>query len=265
MRALITGARGTVGRALEAHLVAAGGSAVRWDRGAVAIDDYAAMEAFVKGSGAEVLFHLAIASQPTGRADEGWAVNYQWTSELAWICRVLGIRFVFTSTAMVFSDAAKGPFTLDSAPDASEGYGHQKLRAEERVRYQNPQATIARLGWQLGPLGAREAGGDNTMQRFFERNIAEHGEIRASTRWFPACSFVDDTAAALARLAAEPPGLYMLDSNRRWTFFEIAGAVAAAEHRAWKIVATEDFVYDQRLLDPRVELPPLSARLPTLR
>lgn len=260
-RALLTGARGTVGQALEAHLVAAGGNVVRWDRDVVPIDDYAAMEAFVRGSGAEVLFHLAIASQPTGRPDEGWAVNYQWTSELAWICRVLGVRFVFTSTAMVFSDAAQGPFTPESVPDASEGYGHQKRAAEERVRYQNPQATIVRLGWQLGAPTTR---GDNTMQRFFERHMAEHGEIRASTRWLPACSFADDTAAALARLAAEPPGLFMLDSNRRWTFFEIAQAVAAAEQRDWKVTATEEFIYDQRLLDPRAPLPPLSARLPSL-
>jgi hypothetical protein len=29
-------------------------------------------------------------------------------------------------------------------------------------------------------------------------------------------------------------------------------------------VATDEFVYDQRLIDPRVTLPPLSRRLPAL-
>jgi dTDP-4-dehydrorhamnose reductase len=259
-RALLTGAGGTVGQALEAELLAAGWQVTRWDRRAVPIDDYARMEEFVRGTGAHVLFHLAIASQPTGRQGEGWAVNFEWTSELAWICRVLELRFVFLSTAMVFSDAAIGPFTIDSVPDAREGYGYEKRMAEERVAYQNPYAQVVRLGWQLGERG------DNTMQRFLIRQHAEHQQIRASTRWLPACSFIEDTAAALRRLTAAPPGLYMLDSNERWTFYDIARALLAgsAAGASWKVVPTEDFVYDQRLRDPRAGMPPLNVRLPSL-
>ncbi len=258
-RALITGARGTVGTALTAHLESAGWSTVAWDREAVALDDYAAMEAYVRASGATVLFHLAIASQPTGRANESWAVNYEWTSELAWICRVLGVRFVFISTAMVFSDAALGPFTPDSVPDAREGYGFEKRSAEERVRHQNPEAIIARLGWQLAERGG------NRMQENLARQMSERGKILASTRWLPACSFAADTAAALRQLAeAAPPGTYLLDSNERWTFFEIVNAVAAAEGRTWTVIPTDDFVYDQRLQDQRVSMPSLRLRLPTL-
>lgn len=254
-RALLTGAGGTVGQALEAELTSAGWKVARWDRRAVPIDDYARMEAFVRATGAHVLFHLAIASRPTGRASESWAVNFEWTSELAWICRVLEIRFVFLSTAMVFSDSAPGPFSLESVPDAREGYGYEKRMAEERVAYQNPHAQVVRLGWQLGERG------DNTMQRFFARQHAEHEQIRASTRWLPACSFVEDTAAALRRLTSAPPGLYMLDSNERWTFFDIAGAVITAAGLPWKVVATDDFIYDQRLRDPRPGMPSLRARL----
>jgi dTDP-4-dehydrorhamnose reductase len=257
-RALLTGATGTVGQALEAELLDAGWKVTRWDRRAVPIDDYAAMEAFVRATGAHVLYHLAIASRPTGKAGETWAVNFEWTSELAWICRVLELRFVFLSTAMVFSDAAVGPFTVTSTPDAREGYGYEKRMAEERVAYQNPHAQVVRLGWQLGERG------ENTMQRFFARQHAEQQVVRASTRWLPACSFVEDTAAALRRLTASSPGLYMLDSNERWTFFDIARAVIAAGGQPWQVVATEDFVYDQRLRDPRPGMPSLRARLPSL-
>jgi dTDP-4-dehydrorhamnose reductase len=260
MRALITGANGTVGIALADHLRGAGHTAVAWDRGTVPTDDYAAMEAFVRATGADALFHLAIASQPSGRANESWAINYEWTSELAWICRTLGLRFVFTSTAMVWSDAAIGPFTVETPPDAAHGYGHEKRCAEERVWHQFPQATIARLGWQIAECGA------NSMLRHFDRAFAEHGEVRASTRWLPACSFVDDTVAALARLAdpAAAGATYLLDSNERWTFFDIATTLAAAYGKPWKIVPTEDFVYDQRLLDARPAMPSLRARLPML-
>lgn len=262
MRVLVTGARGTVGRALAAALAARGDELVAWDRSAVALDDYWAMEGYVRACGAEALVHLAIAATPTGRSDESWLVNYEWSSELAWICRQLELPFLFTSTAMVFSNAAVGPFFAHSVPEASEGYGYQKRRAEERVRSQYPEAVIARLGWQLAPLG--QEAGDNTMQRNLERR-AMHGGVRASTRWLPACSFVDDTAAALAALLRGAPGLYQLDANRGWSFHEIVAALAAAEGRSWRVEATEDFVYDQRLLDERVRLPALAARLPGLR
>ncbi len=261
MKVLVTGARGTVGRALVAALAARGDEGVAWDRREVALDDYWAMERYVRQSGAGALVHLAIAATPTGRANEGWLVNYEWSSELAWICRQLALPFLFTSTAMVFSNAAHGPFAAGSVPDADEGYGYQKRRAEERVRSQYPETVIARLGWQLAPLG--QDAGDNTMQRSLERQAA-HGAVRASTRWLPACSFVDDTAAALAALVRGAPGLYQLDSNRGWSFHEIVSALAAAEGRPWRIEASEDFVYDQRLLDERVALPALRTRLPGL-
>ncbi len=44
MKALLTGASGTVGRALTAHLRASGHEVVAWDRAAAPPDDYAAME-----------------------------------------------------------------------------------------------------------------------------------------------------------------------------------------------------------------------------
>lgn len=259
MKVLVTGLCGTVGRALGAHLRSCGDEVVGWDRARVPIDDYHAMEAFVRSEAPDALVHLALASQPTGRDGEGWLVSYQWSSELAWICRVLGVRFLFTSTALVFSDAARGPFTLESEPDAAAGYGHEKRLAEARVRSQCPEARVVRLGWQIG-----EAPGGNNMLSHLDRAVAEAGVVRASRRWLPATSFLPDTAAALRRLLEASPGLYMLDSNERWSFYDIARALSRRHGDRWPVEPTEDFVYDQRLIDPRPAMPPLSARLPEL-
>src|SRR4051812_19307602 len=103
-RAMITGASGTVGSRLAEYLRQQGFEVIAWDRSAVPVDDYAAMERFVREAAPEVLFHLATASHPTGRPRESWLINYEWTSELAWIARTLGIRFVFSSTSLVFSN-----------------------------------------------------------------------------------------------------------------------------------------------------------------
>lgn len=259
MRALVTGARGTVGTALARALDRHGHQAVAWDRDRVPIDDYHAMEGFVREVAPDVIYHLAIASRPTGRDGESWLVNYEWSSELAWIARVLGVSLVFTSTVMVFSNDARGPFTRDSAPDAREGYGYEKLRAEERVRYQNPDARVVRLGWQIG-----DAPGSNNMIDYLDRQAREHGRVRASTRWYPATSFLDDTAEALVTIAGMPADLYMLDANRSWTFHDIACALARRHRGAWIVEPCEDFVYDQRMRDDRVVVPSLATRLPDL-
>lgn len=259
VKALVTGASGTVGTALCEHLRARGHEVVTWNRARVPIDQYHPMEAFVREQAPDVLFHLAVASQPTGRDNEGWLVNYEWPSELAWITRTLDIAFVFTSTAMVFSNDARGPFSGESVPDASEGYGFEKRRAEERVFYQNPAARVVRLGWQIG-----EAPGSNNMIDFFASKMREHGHVDASTRWYPATSFLPDTALALEQIASMDPGLYMLDSNTSWTFFEIARALNEVHGGSWDIRATEDFVYDQRFVNGGIAAPPLSERLPGL-
>lgn len=259
MKALITGASGTVGRALTQYLQAAGWQIARWNRSQTPIDHYPSMEALVRSTAPDVLFHLATASQSTGRENESWLVNYDWTSELAWICRTLDIRFVFTSSVMVFTNNAIGPFTPDSPADATKGYGYEKRAAEARVFYQNPDVVVARIGWQIG-----EAAGSNNMIDFFERQMADQGYIHASTRWYPACSFLADTAAALAHLAQAVPGLYLVDANKRWTFFEIATALNQHHNNRWIILPNEDFVYDQRMIDPRVPIASLQERLPSL-
>jgi dTDP-4-dehydrorhamnose reductase len=260
LKAIITGGRGTVGSALVRFLSERGDQVVLWDRSAIPVDWYQPMEDFVRHERPDVLFHLAIASQSTGRPNESWLVNYEWTSELAWITRQLGIRFVFTSSVTVFSDNAKGPFTLDSVPDAPEGYGYEKRMAEQRVFHLNPNAIVVRLGWQIG-----HAAGSNNMIDFFEKQSTKHSEVRASCKWLPACSFVQDTASALAALAIAAPGLYMFDANSKWNFFEIASALNKKHGDRWKIESTDDFVYDQRMIDPRVAVLPLNATLATLR
>lgn len=259
MKAVITGARGTVGSALYHYLEKEGHTAVGWDRQQVPLDNYEQMFEFLQTEQPDVLYHLAIASQPSGRDNEGWLVNYQWPSELAWLTKELGIKFIFTSTVMVYTNNATAPFTPDTVPDETEGYGADKLRAERRVQEQNPAAIIVRLGWQIGTKA-----GSNNMIDFLEKQMAEHGRIEASTKWYPACSFLADTAAVLTQLATADSGLYLLNSNTRWTFYEIVTTLNEQRGRPWQVIPTENFVYDQRMLDERLNTPPLNTHLPIL-
>ncbi len=259
MRALLTGISGTVGGALRQALEARGDSVQGYTRDRGVIDVPASVRRTLDAARPDVLFHLATASRPTGLDNEGWRVNVEWSALLAQACAERGVRMIFTSTAMVFTDNARGPFTVDSQPDAREGYGHEKRIAEARVRAACPDSVVVRLGWQIG-----DAPGGNQMLTFLDDQMKREGVVRASTRWLPACSFLPDTAEALVRLVAMPPGLYQCESNVRWSFFEIAQALNARAGGPWRIEPNEDFVYDQRLVDARLAMPPLSARLSQL-
>ena len=264
MKILITGAHGTVGSELKKYLHALNHAlnieVLTWDRNCIPINVYNLMEEFLREVRPDIVFHLAAVVMNTCTTDYSWSANYEWTGELAWITKILTIKFMYTSTAMVFSPHAQGPFTVYSRPDATEGYGYEKRRSEERVLYQNPEATIVRLGWQIG-----EEPGSNNMIDYFDRHMKQHGHIEASTRWQPACSFLADTVETLFALTRFPSGLYMLDSNEKWNFYEIACALNELHGNKWNIVPTHEFIYDQRLFDEKVKMSSLKKRLRLLR
>ena len=255
MKALVTGANGTVGGVLVDELRRRNVHIVKWNRAAVAPNDSQAIANYIHDERPDVLYHLAVASTPTGMSDEGRVVNVEWPTILARVCREETVRLVFTSTVMVFTNDAKGPFTLDSRPDATEGYGGEKREAEERVRAENSDAVIARIGWQIG-----DAPGSNNMVDYLHKQQQEHGCVRASEKWLPACSFLQDTAMVLCEAAHYLPGLYQLDSNRSWSFARIAKALNKRHGEKWKIEATRDLVCDQRMIDRRVSMPSLEVR-----
>ena len=124
LRVLVTGAGGTLGVPLCARLRECGAHVVPWDRREVDPMDPDACRAFVRAVRPDRVLHLGIASSSTGADDEGVRVNRVWPEILARAAREIEAGFLFTSTAMVFSNHAVGPFTLDHPPDAVGGYGH---------------------------------------------------------------------------------------------------------------------------------------------
>ena len=256
-KAIITGSHGTIGSVLSKILQERNIEVIPWNRREVAIDDYHAMESFVKSRKPDVLFHLAYASDTSLSSEITWKVNYEWTSELAWITKELNVKFLFTSTNLVFGNSMQGPYTLSSISNADHGYGFEKRKAEVRVFNQHPHAIITRLGWQIG-----SAAGSNNMIDFLERKMREEGEVRLSVNWKPACSFLEDTCEKLVEIVdSYEPGLYMIDSNERWNIYEIATALNELHRDRWKIVRTEDPATDTRMIDSKVNMPSLKERL----
>lgn len=258
IQALITGARGTVGTALCQHILQQGGSVHPWNREVHAPGNFDAARWLMDEYSPTVIFHLALPAKPTGAENESWVVNEHWTGQLAFLAAERKIPFVYCSTAMVFTNRAKGPFTVHSVPDEKEGYGYGKLLGERAAVSANANARVARLGWQIGNVR-----GGNNMLEHLEAQHERDGHINASTRWIPATSLLQDTAEAFLQIAAHKDcGVFHVNSNNRWNFYEIVCALNTLHGNRWTVKPNEDFVYDQRLLDDRLHISELSERLP---
>jgi dTDP-4-dehydrorhamnose reductase len=261
---LVTGAGGTIGGVLMQEFSRLRLSAVPWQVEKWRPDETGAIAQALSESRAEIVFHLALASQQRGLKDEAYIVNHQWPVELAKECQRRCIRLVFTSTVMVYSPHQPGPYTETSPALPDSDYGRDKLMAENNILAEHPEAAIVRLGWQIGnnPHG-------NQMLAQLHREHAKNGAIKASRKWYPACSPLIYTAQSLALLARSWQAKYagqrlLLDANKGWTYYEICQALKARYFPHWRICPEDSFVYDQRMRDTRLPHVGLGDFLPEL-
>jgi dTDP-4-dehydrorhamnose reductase len=230
-KVLITGMNGTVAPAIAKELRARRDEVVAWDRGAVSPEDRGAVECFIREVKPSALIHCAMG-------------NPQWAEDMARVCSEEGSKFVYVSSASVYGTQQHGPFTVDDIAAPSDDYGRYKLECEQRVRAANADARIVRIGWQI----ALRPGGNHMVEHLIRRQ-AEDGHISASTEWFPACSFLDDTARALADVLELASGLYLLDGNPGWSFRDIAVALDTAMGGKWDVRSTQEFRWNNRMID----------------
>lgn len=241
---MVTGMNGTVAPVLGKRLRAEGIEVIPWDREKVATDDLEAITAFFDEVRPHWFFQIA-----TGSPD--------WIETTARICLERAIRFLHTGSVSVFSSDSQGPFTVKCSPDATDDYGRYKIECEQRVVRANPRSITARLGWQIG-----EAPGSNNMVDFLSNAMREKGHIEASRAWKPSCCYLQDTAEALLRLIKDnAPGLYQVEGNPGLSFFEIVQRLNKKDGGTWKVIPTDNPDWDNRMLDDRVKVTPITATL----
>ena len=241
MKALVTGLNGTVAPFLARALSAAGHIVIPWNRSVVPIDDRDAARDFIRREHPDWFFHVATGSPA-------------WAELAAGVCSREEIRFLFTSSVSVFSASQCGPFTVDILPKPDDDYGRYKLECEQRVRAARHDAVIVRLGWQIGATP-----GGNQMVDYLDRTFKTLGQIDASVHWYPACSFLSDTARSLMHMMQNfPPGLYHLDGNPGLSFYEIAAGLNRIHGEPWIVNPGTTPVQNSRMIDQRVQVGSIS-------
>ena len=243
MKAVITGMNGAVAPIVADYFASREMKVVPFDRSKVDINNKVAIKEFLELERPSLFLHIA-----TGPVE--------WAEMVAKICREMNIRFLFTSTVSVFSEDGSGPYTIDSEPKAEDDYGKYKRECETKIAAINPDAYIVRLGWQIG-----HSAGSNNMFDFLERTMAENGFIEASEKWFPSCSFLADTAEALYDIVTNfPSGLYLLNSNKKSSFYDIVKGIDNGKNR-WKVTPGSSLNRDDRMFDDRVNIISIEEKL----
>ncbi len=239
---LITGLNGTVAPVVARALQRKGHEAIGWDRSKVAETDLAGSAQFLEKLHPEKVYHIGMGPP-------------EWAALMAGWCRENDRPFLFTSTASVFSGDAEQPYTIADQPDATDDYGRYKRDCELAILAANPNALIARLGWQIG-----DRPGSNNMVDFFERS-ARNGILELSANWFPACSFLEDTADALVELESRgDSGLFHLDGNPGLSLYDIGNQLSRPHASRWQIRATGEPHYYNLMRDDRVPVAPITTR-----
>lgn len=243
MKAIITGLNGTVAPIFEKRILKENWEVIPWNREIVNPENKDDVKNFILNSSADWLFHFALGSP-------------EWCGEMASICFEKGIDFFYASSVSVFSGKQNKPITKSDIPDASDDYGKYKIECEQIVRQKNPNSLIARLGWQIG-----SSPGSNNMTDYLHKKNREDGKVFASVNWYPACSFLDDTAEALFNLAFnKEKGIFHLDGNSKLNFYEISVNLNSLFNLNLKIEPSTAPIYDNRMFDKSIKVKNITER-----
>jgi dTDP-4-dehydrorhamnose reductase len=199
MRALVTGSRGQLGRALvrllEDRLAWAG------DREELDVADRDAVRRVVGGVRPDVLFNAAADVRVDAAESEAvsvLAVNAAGARHLADAAKSVGALLVHVSTDYVFDGESSRPYVEQDPPRPLGVYGVSKLAGEQLVATSGCEWVTVRTSGVFGPGGSQAKGGS-----FIERILARArtGEpLRVVGDQVFSPTYAPDLAAALVSL-----------------------------------------------------------------
>jgi dTDP-4-dehydrorhamnose reductase len=200
MRALVIGASGQAGAALQARLITRGHSVVgtyyrvpQPGLRPLDVSDSAAVERAISEAGPAWVFcpaGLTHVDFCEDHPEDAFRINRDAPAAAARAAARAGAGFVYYSTEYIF-DGIAGPYGEDDPPRPLSVYGRSKLEGERAVREANPRALVIRTTVVYGP----ESQGKNFVYQLLQRARAgEAVSVPADQRSSP--TYNQDLAAA---------------------------------------------------------------------
>jgi len=215
MRVLITGAKGQLGRALDARLPDAIGA----DLPEIDITQPEAIEAAVNAVQPEVIIHCAALTDVDGCARDpelAYRVNGMGTQNVAQAAACAGAALVYISSNEVFDGTRREPYSEFDATNPINPYARSKLAGEWFVAHLTSRFYIVRTAWLTGH------GGRNFVHRI-QQLADERGQLRVVMDETANPTFIEDLADAIIKLLqTERFGIYHLTNAGYCSRYEYA-------------------------------------------
>lgn len=221
MKALITGAGGQLGQALQAT-APQDAQCVALDRAGLDIADRAAVEAAVHAIAPDLIVNAAAYTAVDRAESEPEAaarINAEGPGHLAAAAAGRGARLIHVSTDFVFDGSSGAPYRPDHPTAPLSVYGVTKLAGEQAVQAACPDALIVRTAWVYGPAG-------HNFVRTMLRLMAERDEVRVVADQIGTPTYAPALARALWALdAARARGIHHWTDSGAASWYDFAVAI----------------------------------------
>lgn len=219
MKALVTGANGQLGTALQAT-APDGWNLVGVDLAEMDLSDPAAIKDVVTREAPDVLFsagaYTAVDKAESER-DLAQAVNGDAVGHMAQaLAAITGGRLVQVSTDFIFDGSRSSPYPVDAEPNPLSVYGATKLSGEKQA---GDSAIICRTSWVYA------AGGANFVRTMLGL-MAERDSLSVVSDQIGAPTWAKGLAETLwALVAADRPGTYHHQDAGVASWYDFAVAI----------------------------------------
>lgn len=220
MKILLLGAKGMLGRALQAEL-SGRHSVVALDREELDITDEEKVRQMICKCKPELIINAAAYTNVDGAESEqeiALAVNATGVGNIAQAAKDMGAAMVHYSTDYVFAGTKQAGYREDDPPGpAVNSYGDSKLAGERLLKEINPNFYLIRTAWLYGE------GGKN----FVDTIIAigrQQKEIRVVDDHWGSPTYAADLAATTGKLVSGKYGfgIYHLVNAGVTSWYELA-------------------------------------------
>ncbi|MCB0076995.1 MAG: dTDP-4-dehydrorhamnose reductase [Anaerolineales bacterium] len=254
MRILITGAKGQLGRALQARF--ADHELLALDRDELDITDRGAVLALAD-EGPELVLHAAAMTNVDGCETDpegAYAVNMLGTRYLCELAQRMEAPLLYVSSDYVYDGRKGAPYWEWDATQPLSVYARSKLAGEAEVRTLLRRFYIVRTAWLYGP------GGNNFPRKMLALS-ERHPTLRVVTNEAGHPTYAPHLADAIDRLVrAQAFGLYHLVNEGCVSRYDFARAIFEVAGKGDYPVAPADS-YPRAATPPeRVELSTFAAR-----
>lgn len=235
MKALITGAGGQLGQALQAA-APKGIVLLPLGRDALDIGDADVIEAFVKAEKPDLILNAAAytaVDKAEGDAAEAYRINAEAPAHLARAAAASGARLVHVSTDFVFDGKSARAYLPGDPANPLGVYGASKRAGEEAVLAALPHALIVRTAW------VHAATGHNFVKTML-RVMAERGRVSVVADQIGTPTHAASLARAIwALVAADAVGMHHFTDAGVASWYDFAVAIAEEAYALGLIAAAE--------------------------